>query len=85
MLYCLIFLENNAKKITAGLMCSDFVKPFCTQDSYVISSGKEIFPASFPLFSNKTVLDNVASTNCSDAEFEADRDGNERGRRDHLS
>lgn len=64
MIYCLIFLENNAKKITAGLMCFDFVKPFCTQDSYVISSGEEIFPASFPLFSNKlywiTLLQQIA-------------------------
>lgn len=53
-------------------MCFDFVKPFCTHDSYVISSGEEIFPASFPLVSNKTVLDDLASTNCSDAEFEAE-------------
>lgn len=43
-------------------MCFDFVKPFCTQDSYVISSGEEILPASFPLSSDKTVLDNLAST-----------------------
>lgn len=65
MIYCLIFLENNAKKKknTVGLMCFDFVKPFCTQDPYVVSSGNDILPASFPFFSNKTVLDNLVSTN----------------------
>lgn len=31
MIYCLTF-DNNAKRNTAGLMCFDFVKPFCTRD-----------------------------------------------------
>lgn len=37
MIYCLTFVENNAKKFTAGLMCIDFVKPFCTQDPLMSS------------------------------------------------
>lgn len=62
-------------------MCFDFVKPFCTQDSYVISSGEEIVFASFPLFSDKTVLDNLASA----IKCEAEEEGNETRRRNHLS
>lgn len=61
-------------------MCFDFVKPFCTQDPYVISFGNDVSPASFPLYSHNTVLDNVASTHCCvSAEFE--QEGNETGRR----
>lgn len=53
MIYCLTFVENNAKKKNyRGPYVFDFVKPFCTQDPYVISSGKDFSPASFPLILN---------------------------------
>lgn len=61
-------------------MCFDFVKPFCTQDPYVISFGNDVSLASFPPCSHKTVLDNLSSTHrCVSAEFE--QEGNETGKR----
>lgn len=52
MIYCLTFVENNAKKNYRGPYVFDFVKPFCTQDPYVISCGRDFSPASFPLILN---------------------------------
>lgn len=63
MIYCLTFVENNAKKLPRALCVLTLWSHFARKIHYVISFGKNLSPASFPLFL-KTVLDDLASWRC---------------------
>lgn len=82
MIYCLTFLENNAKKITAALCVSAILHAKSIKSSHLAETS---LLTPFLSFHTKlywiTLLQQIAVI----AEFDAEEEGNETGRRNHSS